>query len=1013
MEFDDNFTFKCGEEFVYRVYAFRYSASSDIDMDNTPLKGRGRSYNETSYASAEILKPGPTKPVLSIVGGSAKMCADDTLSIFSGLGANTFNYQWKIDGNDHSRQKNDTLRVRVKSGSHSYTLTITDENGCVSTSDAIVIQGVARPEANLYFVENKVQKLITHRTKLSLFVQRIQLCCLVPGGAYDPNYSLAWYRNGVKLPETSMTLTAKDVGLYYLVVENSNMCPDTSFSVFVMTQDFNLGFDQLSMTFQMNFTETEKTQNLVISNKTGEAITIQKDSVVITGPFTIVSPSFPWIVPANGSLTVQIKATLSDPGGYAGILQFKLPCKNKWTIKLSGLKYNNETQLISNPPEINFGDVLSCDIAKIDTLLSITVLTATPENVVLLSPKWAGGLAYLDMKTITWIDTLAFGQNEIKVWIKAEAHGIERDTILIPYRPESKKNQPYDTLKIPVSVNVITPDYSLSSSEINFGVFADCQSKVDSFLVVTNTGNTGIKLHEKASDPRITYKNLPIDIGLGKQDTVFFTFTPIANLEDFTVSLVSEQCQVEKSFTIKGEIKGKTFSFDKSAIDFGAIGNCPTVTYTSLDIIHVTNADANSKIKTISINSPFSVSGISEGMTLGAATNFSINITPTASGNITGNLKIVFEPCDVEKTISLSANVQDVDYTLTGLSGTSLAFGQVQSGTNGTAKFTITNNTLLNDTIKTISGIVAPFSIISPSDLIGKVLLPGEFVEVTLQYAPQAAGANDALSVKIELASNCDTGKTITISGTSEPIEDVMPVKVVLPNKNVAAVPGKNLYLPVQLSTLDGYNLADANISKINIDLIYDPNMLYPAGIIGTQTTESIFKSYDFTEITAGRGRLTLEPRNPANFNNGTELITAFLVLVSKADNTTIYSDSISSQSGEKLTLVHSDTSNFSPIEDCFLASRSIELGEGAKFAIMGNPVNDKSKLVFRSISDEELGLEVYSSDGRLVKTLFRGHKKPGMYEMNLPIADLPSGTYFVKMYNGTIVFTEPMIISK
>jgi len=76
---------------------------------------------------------------------------------------------------------------------------------------------------------------------------------------------------------------------------------------------------------------------------------------------------------------------------------------------------------------------------------------------------------------------------------------------------------------------------------------------------------------------------------------------------------------------------------------------------------------------------------------------------------------------------------------------------------------------------------------------------------------------------------------------------------------------------------------------------------------------------------------------------------------------------------------------------------------------VFPNPVMDYAQIEFLG-QGEAVYIEVYSMDGKRVSTPLRGNYPVGTHVAGFSVADLPSGTYYVKYRSGTAVQSAKML---
>ncbi len=84
----------------------------------------------------------------------------------------------------------------------------------------------------------------------------------------------------------------------------------------------------------------------------------------------------------------------------------------------------------------------------------------------------------------------------------------------------------------------------------------------------------------------------------------------------------------------------------------------------------------------------------------------------------------------------------------------------------------------------------------------------------------------------------------------------------------------------------------------------------------------------------------------------------------------------------------------------------------GVDISIYPNPANGSSKLEYSLNMQSKVEIGVYNLQGQFVKSIFKGDKKDGVYQIELSTADLKQGVYFVRLRTSTIEKTIQMVIA-
>ena len=159
----------------------------------------------------------------------------------------------------------------------------------------------------------------------------------------------------------------------------------------------------------------------------------------------------------------------------------------------------------------------------------------------------------------------------------------------------------------------------------------------------------------------------------------------------------------------------------------------------------------------------FSLSGLTTPLTIaaGKTSTFSAVFTPTAATSTIGSISLVSNAPNSPLAISLSGTGAAATLLL-GASPTSLSFGNVNVGSIGSLKVTLTNS---GNSSVTISGVTTTGSAYSASGVTANTTLtPGQSATLNVAFAPTAAGSPTG---SISVASNAtNSPATISLSGS-------------------------------------------------------------------------------------------------------------------------------------------------------------------------------------------------------------------------------------------------------
>src|SRR3989442_11643489 len=136
----------------------------------------------------------------------------------------------------------------------------------------------------------------------------------------------------------------------------------------------------------------------------------------------------------------------------------------------------------------------------------------------------------------------------------------------------------------------------------------------------------------------------------------------------------------------------------------------------------------------------FSSSGLSVPLTLAAGQNttFTAQFAPSATGSASGTASVTSNAPGSPLTIALSGTGVAATFLL-GANPTSLSFGNVNVGSNGSLSATLTNTGNSNVTISSVTVTGTGFS--ASGVRAGTTLTPNQSPTLNVAFAPTAAGS--------------------------------------------------------------------------------------------------------------------------------------------------------------------------------------------------------------------------------------------------------------------------------
>ncbi len=992
----------CDTSYVYRIFSFRYTKSIDYNnIDINPLKGRGRSYNESVFAQVETQKSTPSNFKITIDGGKDKICTDDIILIISNLAKNNnYTYEWQINGAVHSQDKSDTLKVRVSKGIHKYKLKISDPNGCVYYSNEITVTAIDPPNTQIQRIFNGVNYDITKNTTFYI-CKGDTLKLFGNGGSFSSDYTQDWYKDNKKIATADpYKLNVTESGTYFLVVSNLNLCVDTSYYVTVVANDINFATDKSGLNFVLLLTENDKIEDLVITNNADYDLTIPKDSILISSGFSIDSPkTYPIVVPARKSITLKIKATLTQPGKLSGKMIIISACGQTKIINLMALKQ-------SEGAFMQVQDTLSilkphCELSR-TAKLDFTVLSQY--DIDLQDPILRKNNFKLDLTNFK--KNMKSGEsNSLTVIFDQQTVGQYSDTLVFRFTAKSATPK-LDSAKVLILGNNYQLRFEFAST-LNFGDMDRCTNDKDSILIVKNDSPEAIDITSANNDNRVLIKNLPLTIQPGMIDSIKFTYSPKNESEDFDLVMKLSPCDTNMTINFKSTHKGYFYSFSKDTLDFGTIFDCKQSNDVSLNLnLNIKNANSESKVKSITIPSNMKVN-LKPGDNLSEINNLIVTLLADGSTNYNSTIKFVIEPCNTEMSLEVKGKrvSAKLDYSIN--SPKKLDFGTVVANNPINKSITITNNSTVDIKLAGISGIALPFKIIQPT--LPFVLQSGKNVDLIIEYNQSIEASKDSMDIKLEIAEPCDLSEVITLVAATKDKQKTLNIQVLFPSATVKGEIGKEAKFDLSLKASDLNIMRNTDIKSIKFDIKYNASMLYPKAAKVSSANPGI-SSISINEVSAGVSEIKFNIADATKLNEdvlGTALFTALLGDNLKT-NLKIANPIIESSENYILS---TNEGEFELEGGCNLDKRLLGIGKSAVMKLVYK--QNSIEINYRVIVDANTSISLYDVNGEEIKQIVGGMHIPGDYSKQFNLNDISSGVYILVYRSQDLLITEKLLINK
>jgi hypothetical protein len=996
-EFTDNDFSKaeCGQDYFYRIYAFRYNADNQ-GKDFQPENARGRSYNENNFAETPtVSKLSPDKPIISTLDNRNTFCEGENVFIqVNGNYTSDITFQWYKDGLPISNATSSKLKVNA---SGQYYVTVTNLTSlCQVQSDIVDIQILPSPQAFLYIVSNQQYIQITKDT--TIFV------CKDADPSFDyPRLHLEgantreWYFDGkLKNEELNKVETiAVQKGSYFGVVKNG-ICADTTPKVFIDYFNLNLVFNPSTAVFDA---DDSPVQTITIQNLSNTDITLLESDFQIPKAFTFENTTFPIIIPKNGSQSIQIRYTRTTPGTDISKLYLNVICSQTYRLNLQGVKKVPGTaQLLSIPDTLNFGTITTCDaINGISKQLMVKSVGTIP--LTLHSPVVDTQVSFDNSLFPKTLDTNATFQFNINIIQTNE--GIYSGILAIPYE-SVEKNPKQDTMLIPWTLEIVKPKLDFSPTVACS--IATCSDTAYQTLDITNNTKIPISITKNFINSSQVSILEPLPISFNPQEKKTITIRVVSNQNiNLNDTLEYEPCTTRDQISISATKSNISITTNNSNIDFGVVPACSNSNYESTQKATITVSGGAVKVKDIQIQGPFALD-LNPGDIINSTQNITFKYQGTQPGQMQGKITLTFDPCDYVLVYNISA--QGVVPSITINPDSLLDFGFVQQSVLNSKTITITNTSPFNISVN-ISSSSSEFQI--SSDLISPITLkPDETQQVTINFKSDNPDTFSSGTLNL-LVEPCDEVFSIKLSATTANNVLIGKIQADMPQEITGKI-GQTVNVPITFTP--NFNLADANIGEIAYYFSYDGVLLYPKNVTPLNQNSWINNSsVVLSENNINNSILVydLKGNTPPNNNNWLNLNLQVLLLQSNLEKGKITLDSVIFVTKSKIS-IENDSTIINVPKQCELENRTIYFDQTSQIPIIYN-TNDQVDIKFQTIADGNVSINIISTTGEIMQSQTFTNVRQGEYKTQLDISNLQSGVYLIEIKTATSVFVQKIII--
>jgi hypothetical protein len=981
---------ECGTQYEIRVYAFRFDADDYSAFNALPTFGRGRSYNETDFASKDYELPLPEIPKIVSKEGTNLLCSGGFLNLDATTTVEPRRYQWYFNSiNDPIPNAVGKLLSINQSGR--YLVATFNEFGCSSISEAFIVDLVDKPLANIFRSSYRFPKDSTIKVCLD---GSYKLIC-------NDGISREWFRDNV-LISTSNSITVDKLGVYYVKTSNGGAC--TTNSVKLTFRD-----DAPNFTIEppiVNFGPTGDFKEIDIEIVNQENFPINITGNQMPKDFTAVGFNPPISISANGRYKVTIRFSPTENRQYNEIGRFIAGCGVAREVTFNGEK--TATDLIVKPGFVQFKETSKCK--KGGDTTSVELQSGTTENLILVGREITPPFSILYSLSTNIITSKA--SSTIYMSNDGSQDGVTTGTLKISY---TRLNDPSRTFtkEIPVESSYLDVKHSISNNFFNFKP-SECDFNMDTTITVRNQTRRRVDVLVNLNNAEVLYK--PDYLDANTEDVVRIRVKPSSTnsiASSGTISVDYNGCLNSHSFNMRTEIKP---DFDilasETSLTFPNIYSCNYLTkQVNTSISFTGKPSSDPRVKAISLPSDV-ICNFKVGQTFLPGQNntiiFSIGSFPN-SNFVNRKASVTFSPCDKVIEFDLNGNVYQYDVAL---SSKELDFGINDVNEEIIKTITIKNNNPDNIIVDGIVNLLAPFyETVNTATDFPRTLKPGESVNLEVMYKQPNLSSNDELYVDLNLREPCQFTERITLKGKTNNV--VKFVNISIP-KNLTSKPTQNTTIPIEVTlkadASKNVSLDRFKIKEVKLDIEYEKSLLEVLNIQRGSALQNVpLSNYNATS-SQGKTTISFNIDKPELIKDGVWFVLntqTYLGLVPATDikfNSTVFPKNTD-------IVVLKDEGYYSTSGVCAVNLRGINLtsyylGLNATQTADGLQIDYGSGFVNSNLEVaifDVLGNKLYSTH------TINQTKEP--ISWNIPLTLLNNGIYLITLSNGSDIITDKVNI--
>lgn len=976
--FLDWYEIQCGEEYIYRVYSYKYNAD-DLGFDSNPLNRRGRIYNIDNYAAIKFKKDTIEAVNIRLSGGSNILCKGDTVKLL-------------IQGNINGKYKYDWLRngAIYKSGVHQieisedgdYRLRITSDQGCEYLTNEIVIITKEKPNAEISVNGIKISK----DTIISVCKDEIIELSVDDDGSYS------WYKNNTLLNNYDFqSLTIDKEGEYYCIVSDE-FCSNRTHTVRIVHKNVDFAVDKklININFKSGISYRDTLIRLI--NRSSEDLLIGKQNFVLPSGVEIISPIKDTIIKGGTSVDIIIRCVVDFYNIAHKNIIIQADCGKEEHIEL--ILERDRENLISASNFYDFGNYLHCEFEYMDTsikLYNYGFYPITIENINIEHP--------FEIKPINFPYIIQSQDSlSIQCYVAESKAGKYLKEMQVQYYIGNNYSN-LNALAISLAYEIKNIDFEILNDTLRLSV-PECMNSIEGFVILKNIGDSEITISRQCDNENFKFVNIPLTISAGSEQALLIKFEPqyISHFANDSLLIKAEQCDIEKKIYLNTQRYYYEYIWDADNYYKANVSMCDAPIDFSFTNRLILNGNYNrqASIGNIIVTPTEGAEpylNIKKGNLLKDTNDFIVTLNLESAGNYKG--KILFEVFPCNDTLSLDYDIT-VNYAKLELEKTDIEFNECKVNDLELKSVRIINNSTSAVIIDSIKVDNDAFKIQNNTPF----LIPSEGTEeIKFTFSPHSGGEFNCKAILYQ-SEPCKQLYELNLSGKATIQSDSNNVIVTIPK--IKSRVGEIIKLPIRITAIPPFDLSQANIVGIELLLRFNPKLFNLTnalpGSIFMQQSPFITRLYHYT----GEVTLMVDQINPNILQNGEYLVIVGETLIGDSLSTEVVLDTIIFYADQPIKYDKID-GEIAIIGDCALPQRLVNVGGELKFELIAKNESE-IEINFSIVSNEESKIKIYGINGILIDLIKLDNERIGEHTIKYDFSRYPSGIYYLVYQNGTLV---------